>query len=108
MQQHLDSLLGMQALALCQHGKEDLADTILTRLNCTHRLAPAVLMLNAQVVPATASAKSLDAFLPCIIRDAVSGAPLNTHCCLSPHLLLGIMRKPSACHHSCCSGVPCL
>ncbi|DBA84827.1 hypothetical protein WJX77_001720 [Trebouxia sp. C0004] len=60
------------ALALCQHGKEDLADTILTRLNCTHRLAPAVLMLNEQVMPATASANSLDAFLPCVIRDAVS------------------------------------
>lgn len=62
------------ALALCQHGNDDLADTILTRLNCTYRLAPSVLLLNAQVMPATASAKSLDAFLPCVIRDAVSEA----------------------------------
>ncbi|KAA6422753.1 MAG: hypothetical protein FRX49_07288 [Trebouxia sp. A1-2] len=62
------------ALALCQHGKEDLADTVLTRLNCTYRLAPAVLMLNAQVMPETASANSPDAFLPCVIRDSVSEA----------------------------------
>ncbi len=101
-------VVGMQALALCQHGKEDLADTILTRLNCTYRLAPAVLMLNAQGVPATVSANPLDTLLPCVIRDAVSGAPLDSLYCLGPHLLLGVMRKPSACHHSCCSGAPCL
>ena len=105
MQQILTCVVGMQALALCQHGKEDLADTILTRLNCTYRLAPAVLMLNAQGVPATISANPVDKLLPCIIRGAVSGALLNSHYCLGPYLLLG---KPSACHHSCCSGAPCL
>jgi len=96
---------GMQALALCQHGKEDLADTILTRLNCTYRLAPAVLMPNAQAMPSTASADPLDASLPCVIRDAISGAPLQSpHHWLGPHVLLGLHMHGMHCRVLLASG----
>ncbi len=89
----------MQALALCQHGKEDLADKIVTKLGCTYRLAPAVLTLNAQAMLATASTDPLDTSLPCVIKDAVSGASLKPSSLLGSTCAVGSAYAWDALHN---------
>lgn len=64
----------MQALALCQQGKDEQAERLLARLGCSHRLAPAVMTIDASVIPASEVMTSLDTSLPSLTPNAVPGA----------------------------------
>lgn len=68
----------MQALALCQQGKDEQAERILARMGSSHRLAPAIMNLNALPPPASEVTVSLGTSLPSLTPNAVPGALMET------------------------------
>lgn len=71
----------LQALSLCHHGEDQLAQHLLARLGCSHRLAPAVLQSCFDMSP-TAEGGLLDACLPGVFHNALPGEStcLYSHC----------------------------